>query len=283
MAYLKTLGMYIVYAAVVLIYIWIAKKWRDAATKKFNDDHEIEENSNIAVGLRRFGLYLGLAIGMSAALIGETQGFLKDLEALAIDGALVLVMMMIARFFNDAIILRGINNDDEAQAGNPAVGLIEAGSYIATGLIMFGAFSGGGGTLLQGYLSAVLFAGLGQISLLIFFEVYELITPFNVREEVKKANPAAGLAVGCMLVALGLILRASIAGDFQGWLVDIKSFALSTGYGIVLLLFFRKIIDWLFLPHTTLQVEIERDRNVAAVAVTQACILALAVIIACVI
>lgn len=280
MAYLETLGIYMVYAAVVLAYIWIAKKWRDAATSKFDDDREIEQNSNLAVGLRRFGLYLGLAIGMSAALAGETSGFVNDLKTLAIDGALVLVMMMVARFFNDAIILRGINNDDQAQAGNTAVGLIEAGSYIATGLIMYGAFTGGGGTLLQGYLSAMLFAVLGQISLLIFFEAYEFSTSFNVREEVKRANPAAGLAVGCMLVALGVILRASITGDFQGWLVDIKSFALSTGYGIVLLLLFRKIIDWLFLPNTTLQIQVEQEKNVAAVAVTQACILALAVIIA---
>jgi uncharacterized membrane protein YjfL (UPF0719 family) len=280
MTYLETLATYITYAAVVLAYIWIAKKWRDAATTKFNDDSEIEQNSNIAVGLRRFGLYLGLAIGMSAALAGETSGFVNDIKILAIEGALVLVMMMVARFFNDAIILRGINNDDEAQAGNTAVGLIEAGSYIATGLIMFGAFTGGGGTPLQGYLSAMLFAVLGQISLLFFFEAYELSTSFNAREEVKAANPAAGLAVGCMLVALGVILRASITGDFMGWLVDIKSFALSTGYGILLLLLFRKVIDWLFLPHTTLRVEVEKKRNVAAVAVTQACILALAVIIA---
>ncbi len=280
MAYLETLGSYIVYAAVVLAYIWIAKKWRDLATTKFDDDREIEQNSNIAVGLRRFGLYLGLAIGMSAALAGETSGFVNDLKMLAIDGALVLVMMMIARFFNDTIILRGISNDDEALAGNAAVGLIEAGSYIATGLIMFGAFTGGGGTILQGYLSAMLFAALGQISLLIFFEAYEFSTSFNVRKQVKMANPAAGLAVGCMLVAMGIILRASITGDFQGWLVDIKSFALSTGYGILLLLLFRKIIDWLFLPHTTLQIAVEREQNVAAVAVTQACILALAIIIA---
>lgn len=280
MTYLETLSIYIVYAAVVLAYIWIAKKWRDAATTRFDDDREIEQNSNIAVGLRRFGLYLGLAIGMSAALAGATTGFVNDLKTLAIEGALVLVMMMVARFFNDAIILRGINNDDEAQAGNSAVGMIEAGSYLATGLIMYGAFTGNGGTPVQGYLSAMLFAVLGQISLLIFFEVYELITPFNVREEVKRANPAAGLAVGCMLVALGLILRASIAGDFQGWLVDLKSFALSTGSGIFLLLLFRKVIDWLFLPHTTLQVAVEKEKNVAAVAVAQACILALAVIIA---
>ncbi|MBT4511076.1 MAG: DUF350 domain-containing protein [Chloroflexi bacterium] len=280
MTYLENLSIYIVYAAVVLAYIWIAKKWRDVATRKFDDDKEIEQNGNMAVGLRRFGLYLGLAIGMSAALTGETLGFVNDLKTLAIEGALVLVMMMLSRFFNDAIILHGINNDDEAQAGNTAVGLVEAGSYIATGLIMFGAFSGGGGTVLQGYLSAMLFAVLGQVSLLIFFQAYEFVTSFNVREEVKAANPAAGLAVGCMLVALGVLLRASIAGDFQGWMVDIKSFALSTANGILLLLIFRKVIDWLFLPNTTLRVEVEKKRNVAAVAVTQACILALAIIIA---
>jgi uncharacterized membrane protein YjfL (UPF0719 family) len=128
-------------------------------------------------------------------------------------------------------------------------------------------------------ISAVVFFVAGQSALLICGYCYELMTPFNIRDEIKKGNAAAGIALGGMLTAMGIILRASIAGPFVSWAADLFSFGIYTVYGIVLLLIFKKGIDWFLLPDTRIAIEVERDRNIAALAITEAAVIAVAVVI----
>jgi len=128
----------------------------------------------------------------------------------------------------------------------------------------------------------VAFFAAGQAALLLCGWCYELFTPFNVREEIAKGNAAAGTALAGMLVALGVILRASIAGPSMGWGEDFAAFGLFTVYGIVMLLIFKRAIDIFLLPGTSLAVEVERDRNVAALALTEGSLVAVAVIISAV-
>jgi uncharacterized membrane protein YjfL (UPF0719 family) len=272
------------FCAIAFGYIWVAKKLADARTKSFNDDNEIEENSNKAVGFRRAGLYVAIGIALVGTLSGTSQGLMEDVISLAIDGAVILVCLFACRALNDNIMLGHIDNDQEAKNGNSAVGLAECGMYMATGFILNGSLSGdGSGGIIAGVIGTVVFFAVGQALLLLFGLCYEKITPYNVRDEIKKDNPAAGLALAIMLVALGIILRASIAGPSSGWIQDFKGFGISAGYGIILLLVFRKMIDIFLLPNTNLETEIKRDQNVAAIAVTGSAILAVALIISSVV
>jgi uncharacterized membrane protein YjfL (UPF0719 family) len=222
---------------------------------------------------------------------GSSRGFFLDIIQLLVDGLIITGFMFSSRFINDFIMLGNINNDQECvktfmqpdgtrKVGNTAVGMVEAGMYIATGFILNGAVSGGGGTFIQGILSAVLFFILGQMALLVFGFLYELITPFNVRNEIKKNNLAAGIGLGGILIALGIILMASISGPFTGWGSDVAGFAVYAVYGIVMLLIFRAVVDRILLPTTNIAVEIEQDQNVAAMVLVESAINAVAVIIA---
>ena len=278
-------GEFVAFAVIAVFFMWIAKLWRDWRTP-FDDNDLVDDKKNMAVGIRRAGLYLGIVIGMMGALAGPSMGFVRDVLTLLVEGAIVLVCLLVAQFINDKVILHSVNNNGEVEKGNSSIGLIELGSYVATGLILNGSFSGEGGEaaasgayVLEGVPSALAFFALGQIVLVIVFLIYELITPFNVREEILDSNNAAGLAAAGMFIALGIILRASIAGPFVNWANDLASFGISAAFGIVLLLVFRKVIDWLFLPHTSLAIEVHRDRNVAAIALAQGAIIAVALII----
>lgn len=268
----------IIFTAIIFGFLYLAKIINDIRTKEIDDDYEIEENSNNAIGFRRAGLYLGMAIAMIGAFSGRSAGFLNDLTALVGDGFLTLVCFFIARYITDWITLRGINNDHEALKGNSAVGLVELGNYLGTGLILNGAFSGEGG----GFVSSLVFFGLGQLALVVIFMIYEGITSFNVVEEIRKGNNAAGLAAAGMMTALGIILRASIAGNFVSWSQDIMSFGISAVSGIALLLIFRSLIDKIFLPNTTLAGGVKRH-NVSALVVTQGVLLSLAFVLSAVI
>ncbi|MCG8549790.1 MAG: DUF350 domain-containing protein [Desulfobacterales bacterium] len=290
MATLINMGHGLCYALASIFFIFLAKKLDDWRTKDFNDDRHIDDG-NVAVGLRRAGLYLGIAIGMTGALSGESAGFRSDMLYLLADGALVTVCLFLARFINDSIMMGNMNNDRECikvftledgrtVTGNTALGMVEAGMYIATGFILNGSMSGSGGSFVQALGSALLFFVLGQVVLLGCGLLYELSTPFNVRDEIKQNNPAAGIGLAGILIALGIILKASLSGPFTGWINDIVGFLIYTVFGMILLIGFTALVDRFLLPTTNIATEVKEDKNVAALVLVQATIIAVALVIA---
>jgi uncharacterized membrane protein YjfL (UPF0719 family) len=202
------LGHSLLYVMICIFFIWLVKQIDDWRTKDFNDDAHIDDG-NTAVGFRRSGLYLGMAIALSGAMQGPSSGLLIDLVQLFIDGLIITGFLFSCRFINDFIMLGNISNDAECikpftdksgrtVVGNTSVGVVECGMYLATGFILNGAVSGSGGNFAQGIASAVVFFVLGQLALLIFGLLYELITPFNVRQEIKQNNLAAGIGLSGM-------------------------------------------------------------------------------------
>lgn len=278
------------FALAGIIFIFLAKRLDDWRTKDFDDDRHIDDG-NLAVGLRRGGLYLGIAIAMAGALSGDSGGFWVDFIQLLVDGLIIIGLLFSSRFINDFIMMGHLVNDQECikefsladgrtVTGNTALGMVEAGMYIATGFILNGSLSGGGGTFFQAVFSALVFFILGQAVLLIFGLLYEVITPFNVREEIKKNNLAAGMGLSGILIALGIILMSSLSGPFTGWASDLAGFTVYTVFGMGLLLAFRSLVDRVLLPTTNLATEIQEDQNTAALVVVESAIIAVAVIIA---
>ncbi|MCF6247708.1 MAG: DUF350 domain-containing protein [Desulfobacula sp.] len=286
---LTGLGQACFYVIAGIFFIWLAKRVDDWRTKEFDDDVHIDDG-NLAVGLRRAGLYLGIAIALSGAMGGSSKGFWLDAIQLIIDGLLITGFMFSSRFVNDLIMLGHVDNDAECiktftrpngveQVGNTAVGIVEAGMYLATGFIIHGSISGTGGTFIQGLISTILFFIIGQFTLLIMGLLYELITPFNVRNEIKANNPAAGIGLGGSIVALGIILMSSVSGPFTGWKNDMISFGIYAVFGIAMLLICRFVIDKLLLPTTNIATEVKEDQNVAALLVVASAVIAVAIII----
>jgi len=267
------LGM--VYLLEIFAFMYMAKYLSDhRVSSKFDANHEIEENSNGGIGLRRGGLYLAIAIGMLGTVTAPSMAhsFLGDILAVALDGMFVLVFVMTARIIFDAVVIHDLDNDQAIKDGNKAVGFVEAGGYIATGVIAFSSFHGEGGP----WYSSLVFFVLGQVVLLAMVRAYEVFAPFNAVEEVYRGNEAAGLLLGGMMVAIAFMLYGAISGPFTGWLADLTSFALSAAAGIVLMIFvINKYVDQLFLPGTDIRTEVVRDRNVAAITVVVAVKIAL--------
>lgn len=280
---LISIGQNTAYVVLILCFIYLAKLIADWRTTKFDDDHEIGEESNLAVGIRRAGLYIGIALGMIGPLGGDaTTAFLKDIGLLAIDGVVVLIFLFLARFLSEQIVLPGISNDDEVQHKNSAVGIIEFGIYIATGLILNGSFSGGSGvetSFMKSQASSLVFFLLGQVALILLVLLYKKIVPFNLDGAIKHKNSAAAIAITGMLISLGIILRNAVSGDFNGWATDLTSFGITAGVSIVLLLVFKKVADMIFLKNTDLKTEIERDQNIAALVVIESIMIAFALVI----
>jgi uncharacterized membrane protein YjfL (UPF0719 family) len=288
------MNQYVIYAIDVLVAILltlIVKVVADWRTKDIDDDYEIEENSNFAVGIRRGGLYLGGFIIMIAAIIGKSNGLLNDTLGLLYYGIIGYVLLFIARFINDKILLFSIPNDNACKAGNKAVGIVEFGSYLASGLIIHGSILGDSTPILESNLAMLVqdlstigvFFILGQIALVIGVKLYELFTPFSWINEIKADNVSAGIMASGMMISLGIIVRKSIIGQFVSWKADLTSFGISLAIGFVALFVLVPVLDKIFLPHTTLNTEIKRDKNNAAVFVAQALNIGIALLIATII
>lgn len=261
----------IMFVGLVIIFLFLSKKIADVITR-FDDDAQIRQNENLAVALRRFGIFVGMCIALEV-LVADVSSY-RDATLFCVYAAIAVAVFFAAHFINDFIIIPKVCNNELIKGGNISTGIIEAGAFIATGMLLNGAFSG----YVGGILSAVIFFFLGQIFMIAAIYVHEKIYRFDVVQCVKDSNLSAGVTVAGLLVAYSIILRASIAGDFTGWIDSLTSFALSAASGMIALILFERIATLIFLPKTSIG-EAVRSGNTAVVVLVQGITIALSLII----
>jgi len=236
-------------------------------TTKFDDEKLITgEAKNFAVALRT--VYLtAYALGLSGPLLGSTDELmygllpLVDMGWMAVDAGLIFVALMISGFVSSRVLLRGINNDEHVEKGNLAVAALEAGNYLAIGLILKEAFTFNDD---MSYVDAAVFFVCGQVALIVFFWVYEAITSFQVKEEIKDGNTSAGIVAGAMLLALGIVIAGAISGPFVDLTTDLLLIGKASIQGIVMLLVIRLLSSKFILRTTNIKHEIVNDQNHAS-------------------
>jgi len=238
----------------------LAKLIMDLLTP-YKMDEELAKKDNFAIALSMCGYYLATAIIFMGALVGPSQGFVKDLMLVGGYSMLGLVFLNISRWLNEKIILSKFCDIEQLiKEHNLSVGAVHFSVYVATGLIAAGAISGQGG----GIISSVVFFVLGQLSLFLFSFVYGFFTPYNIHEELEKKNIAAGVAFGGTLIALGIVILNGVSGDFVSWRVDLTLFAIVNVMAFVFLPAIRFVMGKLVIPGHDLSKEIRDDQNLGA-------------------
>jgi uncharacterized membrane protein YjfL (UPF0719 family) len=256
---------------------WLIADWR---TTDIDDLQQIDDG-NMAVGIRRFGLLVMFGFGFSGALSGGDAGFGYNVLALLVDGVLIVIFAFVCRHINDVIMMGHINNDEHCKNGNTAVGIVEAANYVATGLILWGAFSGDGMNLAGGVLSSLTWFLIGQATLLLAGWIVEvLFTKFNIRNEIEAGNISAGVFLAGVLVPLGIIIRSNILGPSRGLMLDVLLFLAYMLFSLLLLVLFSIVFDRLLLTRATLQETVETKRNVAGITVGAAVNVLVALVVA---
>ena len=227
----------------------------------YNVKDEVVKKDNIAVSVALAGYLLAISIIFVGCVLGPSNGLLQDLLDVLKYSALGMALLYIAHLVNDKLILHKFNNAKElVEDKNVGTGAVLAGSYIASGLIVAGSIHGEGG----GVASALVFFVLGQLSLVLFTKVYDVITSYDLHEEVEKCNYAAGIAFAGTLTALGVILSKAAGGDFVSWQFNISYFMLNAAIAFILLPVFRIFIDKLVITDDDLNREIAEDKNIGA-------------------
>lgn len=275
----------------------------------FDAEHQLTGADNPAVGTALFGYLGALTIVLMALLTtqgagpGDTTGMVWDISELVLYGLLAIFLIKLSGFINDRAILKGFENAKElVQDRNVGVGAVLCGSYLASGLILAGAFSGriDPGLLAEdasrlstiGYEIAISLAcyAFCQVALTFYGVVYQAVQRTSIHAAIAEdyevdgvkhgGNVAAGIAFGGNLAALGLVMWGGAAGDFLGWLDLAVRLGVATALGIILLPLWRRFVDRMMMGKADLNKEIYTDRNVNAALLEAVSMLAMGGVIA---
>ena len=232
----------------------------------YNLNEQLTEKDNPAIGLTTAGYLVGCAIIFIAGSVGlsdQDSGW----ESIAIqwlyDLAYVLVGIMVlnlSRWLLDRVLIGQLDIKKAlVEDQNVALGAVEGASLIASGCIIAGAIHGEGS-----WITALVFYALGQIAMMIFIVLYRWITKYDLLQELKDANAAAGTAFAMTIVALGIIILKATVDDFESWETNLQTYGWYIIFGLIMFTILRIVVDHLALPKSTLHHEIETDRSLNA-------------------
>ena len=260
---------YMFYVLYSLIYLGLAVVMKYILNIKSASYYEADSQiagGNIAVGLRRSGAQLGLAIAMIGVMSGSTNAdWLSDITTTVIYGLVAIGFMMTSLFITDKAMLPKLNNTEELKKGNVAVGFVEFGTLIMTGILAYASIKGDEG----GVLSSIVYFFVGQASIIFLVFIYEkvLARKINPVACIADANLSAGIYLSGKIIAYGLILQSAIIGSGNTASIGDAAIEYITAaiLGIVLLYLFEILIDLVIITSTKVRDIIIKDQLVAAI------------------
>jgi uncharacterized membrane protein YjfL (UPF0719 family) len=261
---------YLFYIAYTLIYLVLAVVMKlilnFRSGKLYKADEQIADG-NMAVGFRRSGAQLGLAIAMIGVLSGSSnESFTNDLITTASYGLLAIGFMLVSLLVTDRAVLPNVKNTEQLKEGNLAIGLVEFGTLIMTGIIAYASIKGDDG----GLLSSLIYFIAGQFTVVLLVLAYEkfLARKFNIVKSIVDGNLSAGIYLSGKIIAYGLILQSAIVSQSASEASIISEqaieFASAAIAGMVMLYIFEALIDRFIVTATKASDIIKKDQQVAA-------------------
>ncbi|MEO1447979.1 MAG: DUF350 domain-containing protein [Bacteroidota bacterium] len=247
---------------ILYVVLFFLSKWIKGMFASYVLDEQLTEYDNNAVSVSVAGYFIGITAVFVGAMSGPSAGdVVTDLISVASYSLAGILLLNLARIINSRLILYKFNVDKEIiKDQNPGTGVVEAGAYIASGLIIAGAIHGEGG----GPLTALVFYIIGQICLILFSLLYARMSPYDVHAEIEKDNTAAGLGFAGALISIGIIVMKGVSGDFTGWAEDLMALGIDIAIIFVYLIVVRLVFDRFVLRNSSLHEEISEDQNMGA-------------------
>ena len=221
--------------------------------RSYSIQSELVDKDNAAFALVLCGYYLGLTFSIGGVIAGPSAGLENDLIDMLVYGPLAIILLNLSALINDRFILSEFNIKKEIlQDQNCGTGVVEFAIFIATGLNIFGALYGLGGSIV----TAIVFWFIGQTVLILASKYYNLITKYNIHEQIENDNVAVGIGFAGALIAIGNLLRAASAENFISWQDNLTTFIIFIGIGVILLPVIRTLTDRILLPGRSLSDEL---------------------------
>ncbi|MCT4581736.1 MAG: DUF350 domain-containing protein [Flavobacteriales bacterium] len=257
------------YTILSLFFLVVSRKVYQLLHKEIDMNHELVEQDNFAFAFANVGYLSGIVIALGGALTGGTTGNLvDDLTDFSLYALISIILLNLSIVLNDFLILRRMNLKHElVEDQNVGVGVLEAAISVATGLIIYGAVSGDSHhDVINGFLSTIIFWGVGMLMFVLSTFVYNAILNFSLLDEIKKNNFAVGIAYSGVIISIANLIRHGIQGDFISWEVSAYSILYNSVIALAILPVVRVVADKLLLPGQKLTDELvnQEKPNVGA-------------------
>jgi uncharacterized membrane protein YjfL (UPF0719 family) len=264
----------------VVVIVVVAKLVRDVLLKLrgYDVNEEVTRRRSVGAATSQAGYLIGVLLGTLGAIpvTGNNPSFLGTAGGVALAGLVAIVLQLVADIVSDKLIFRGVDAPEAKVKGataesaasqgaasdvNLTLALGKAAVSVATGLVLRGALSDAE----MGLLGRVAWFAVGQAVMIVAVLLYCRLTPYDDLAEIKRDNLAAGFPIAGILLAVGLIMEAAVAGKPTGSLSQaFLQFGKFLGVSLVLVYVLRRITDIVMLPKVKLSRAIVEERNVAA-------------------
>lgn len=233
---------------------WVGQFLYQRVFRSLDLNLELFVRDNPAVAIALVGYYLGLVTALSGVLAQPTELSFNRVLTLTVYGAIAIILMLAGAWIGDRFILRHLDAAREIQEEqNLGAAAVEAGLHIANGLMLSTTLAGEGGTWWVGVLCWTI--GMGVLVGVSF--VYPTLTRYNVFGEIRRRNnPAAGVALGGLLIATGNLVRVAFAPEFQNWSQSLQEYGLLLGICLLALAAVRWLADLVLVPGVKISHEI---------------------------
>ncbi|MBD3421551.1 MAG: DUF350 domain-containing protein [Chitinivibrionales bacterium] len=244
------------FLALAIVLFWLGKLFNDLVTP-YKINEELGSKDNKALALSYIGYLVAQGIIILGVFGGPSKAFVPDLISTGIWGLVGIVLLNFARFLNDTLVLRKFKNVKEIiEDRNVGTGAVEFGSYVGIGFVIKSIVTGESEGLQSDIIGTIIFFVAAQVAFIVFSMLYQIITKYDIHDEIEKDNAAAGVSFGLTLVAIGIIISNTIA--LTNSLVALAFWFVN---GVVLIIASRFLVDILILPGHKLDDEISRDKN----------------------
>lgn len=237
-----------------LVLLLIAKFSFNLFNRTIKVDRELTEKDNLAFFLGYIGYYTGFIMILGGVMKSEGSGDIwNEVLYSFIYGLIGIVILNVVAIILDKFIYpkkslwTSVLVDE-----NIPVGVIKGANYLSTGIIV-------GGVLLTEVdkpfeaaiflLFSIVVASIGTI-------YYNIITPFNIKEEIYKGNLAVAISTGGAQVAFAILIHAGFQLEHSSWSESLMTIGIDVLGGVLILPIIRFVVDKLFLPKRKLTDEI---------------------------
>lgn len=223
---------------------------------KYSVVDEATHNDNPAVLIRLFGLLFATVIAFFG-IFSPTYHVLNDLALMGQTTSMVICALFVSLWINDKFILGKFNNTYEILIRNVSVAIIEASTTIATALIFSGAF----GNSEDRFVLELAWFGIGQAALIVLAYLYRIVALPDADSHIKSNNVAVALAMGGMLLSLGIMLSKAVSGSFSDWPTELLNVGGMLGVWVIFMSLSQVFLNYVIIPGACMRREIIADRN----------------------
>ncbi len=269
---------------VTMLGIFVIGKWVYDLLTPYKLNQQLVEVDNRAIAVSFTGYLLGLGIILEGVVAQESSSLatgsvrrdlLLDIGDTVLWGIIGIVLLQLARWINDKMLLSSFSNTKElVEDQNIGTGAVEFGSFVGSALIIRVLLMGEGGGILAAIVETVLYFLAAQVIFVLFGKVYQLVTRYDVHREIEQDNAAAGVSLGLSLIAVSVLISSYLSRYDS--LLGLAAWFL---IGTLLLLGSRYLVDKFLLPGRLLDEEVSTDRNWGAALIEGGSAIALAALI----